>query len=62
LALTAAEASYALIHGITKETVFFEIWRQIFCIVGGGCVGVATWMGLTTGVRQPARYRPHLVR
>ena len=46
---------YALVYGITKESVPSEIWRQIFCIVGGGCVGIAAWMRLAAGVGQPAR-------
>lgn len=40
-AAPAAVAGYALVHGITKESVPFEIWRQIFCIIGGGFVGVS---------------------
>ncbi|TKT67831.1 hypothetical protein YA62_003340 [Agrobacterium sp. LC34] len=51
----AAVAGYALVHGVTKEAVPSEIWRQIFCIVGGGCVGIAAWMRLAAGVGQPAR-------
>ncbi|KGM86190.1 hypothetical protein rosmuc_03940 [Roseovarius mucosus DSM 17069] len=51
----AAVAGYALVHGFTKEAVPSEIWRQIFCIVGGGCVGIAAWMRLAAGVGQPAR-------
>ena len=40
-AAPAAVAGYALVYGITKEAVPSDIWRQIFCIVGGGFVGVA---------------------
>ncbi len=54
-AAPAAVAGYALVYGITKEAVPSEIWRQIFCIVGGGCVGVAAWIRLAAGVGQPAR-------
>jgi len=54
-AAPAAVAGYALVHGVTKEAVSSEIWRQIFCIVGGGCVGIAAWMRLAAGVGQPAR-------
>lgn len=54
-AAPAAVAGYALVHGITKEAVPSEIWRQIFCIVGGGFVGVAAWARLAAGVGQPAR-------
>lgn len=45
-AAPAAGAGYALVHGITKESVPSEIWRQIFCIVGGGFVGVSALMRL----------------
>lgn len=38
-AAPAAVAGYALVHGVTEETVPSEIWRQIFCIVGGAFVG-----------------------
>ena len=54
-AAPAAVAGYALVYGITKEAVPSDIWRQIFCIVGGGFVGVAAWMRLAAGVGQPAR-------
>ncbi|WP_025030093.1 hypothetical protein [Nitratireductor aquibiodomus] len=54
-AVPAAVAGYALVHGVTKEAVPSEIWRQIFCIVGGGCVGIAAWMRLAAGIGQPAR-------
>lgn len=45
-AAPAAVAGYALVHGITKESVPSEIWRQIFCIVGGGFVGVSALLRL----------------
>lgn len=45
-AAPAAVAGYALVHGITREAVPSEIWRQIFCIVGGGFVGVWALMRL----------------
>lgn len=45
-AAPAAVAGYALIHGITKESVPSEFWLQIFCIVGGGFVGVSALMRL----------------
>ncbi|GGA85245.1 hypothetical protein GCM10011491_11020 [Brucella endophytica] len=54
-AAPAAVAGYALVHGITKEAVPSEVWRQIFCIIGGGFVGVAAWMRLAAGIGQPAR-------
>ena len=45
-AAPAAVAGYALVYGITKEAVPSEIWRQIFCLVGGGFVGVSALMRL----------------
>lgn len=54
-AAPAAVAGYALVYGITREAVPSEIWRQIFCVVGGGCVGIAAWTRLAAGVGQPAR-------
>ncbi|QOG06388.1 hypothetical protein IGS74_17965 [Aureimonas sp. OT7] len=54
-AVPAAVAGYAMVYGVTKEAVPSEVWRQIFCIVGGGCVGIAAWMRLAAGVGQPAR-------
>ncbi|MCA1967499.1 MAG: hypothetical protein LDL42_00090 [Rhizobium sp.] len=54
-AAPAAVAGYALVYGVIKEAVPSDIWRQIFCIVGGGVVGIAAWMRLAAGVGQPAR-------
>ena len=41
-----AVAGYALVHGVTKESVPSEIWRQIFCITGGGFVAVSALLSL----------------
>ncbi len=38
-AAPAAVAGYALVHGIAREAVPSETWRQIFCIAGGTFVG-----------------------
>ncbi|WP_306049913.1 hypothetical protein [Oceaniradius stylonematis] len=54
-AAPAAVAGYALVYGVTKEAVPSDIWRQIFCIVGGGFVGVSALARLAAGVGQPAR-------
>ncbi|MCR4269473.1 hypothetical protein [Nitratireductor sp. ZSWI3] len=54
-AAPAAVAGYALVYGVTKEAVPSDTWRQIFCVVGGGFVGVAAWMRLAAGVGQIAR-------
>ncbi len=36
----AAVAGYALVNGVTGEAVPSEVWRQIFCAIGGAVVGV----------------------
>lgn len=38
-ALPAAFAGYSLLHGVIREAVPSEVWRQIFCIAGGIVVG-----------------------
>lgn len=45
-AAPAAIAGYALVHGVTKEAVPSEVWRQIFCIIGAIFVGVSALMRL----------------
>jgi len=40
-ALPAAIAGYSLVHGVTRDAVPAEVWRQLFCIVGGIVVGVS---------------------
>ena len=54
-AAPAAVAGSALVHGVTKEAVPSDIWRQIFCVVGGGFVGMSALARLASGVGQPAR-------
>lgn len=54
-AAPAAVAGYALVYGITKEAVPSDIWRQIFCIAGGGFVGFSALARLANGVGQPAK-------
>lgn len=49
-AAPAAVAGYTLVYGVTKEAVPSEIWRQIFCLVGGGFVGVSVLMRLAAPV------------
>lgn len=43
----AAIAGYAIVYGVTRESIPSEVWRQIFCIVGGGFVGVSALLRLT---------------
>lgn len=45
-AAPAAMAGYALVHGVTHEAVPVEVWRQIFCIIGGGFVGMSALLRL----------------
>ncbi|MGO4683496.1 hypothetical protein [Hyphomicrobium sp. 2TAF46] len=55
-AIPAAIAGYALIHGITRDAVPSEIWRQIFCAIGGLVVGVSALMRLAApAAAQPAQ-------
>ena len=46
LAAPAAIAGFALVHGITREAVPSDIWRMIFCLIGGGMTGVSALMRL----------------
>ena len=45
-AAPAAVAGYALVSSFTREAVPSEVWRQIFCIIGGGFVGVSALLRL----------------
>ncbi|MDZ5450484.1 hypothetical protein [Labrys sp. ZIDIC5] len=45
-AAPAAVAGYALVLGVTGEAVPSEVWRQIFCFIGGGFVGVSALLRL----------------
>ena len=51
-AAPAAVAGYALVHGVTRAAVPSEVWRQIFCIIGGGFVGVSALMRLAAPMPQ----------
>ena len=52
-ALPAAGAGYALVSGISASAVPSEVWRQIFCIIGGVLVGAAAF----TRLAVPAQAR-----
>ena len=45
-ALPAAGAGYALVLGISASAVPSELWRQMFCMVGGVLVGAAAFARL----------------
>ena len=49
-AAPAAVAGYALVHGITSEAVPSEVWRIIFCVIGGGSTGLSALMRLVADV------------
>ncbi|MCJ2876617.1 hypothetical protein JUM41_20410 [Rhizobium pusense] len=53
-AAPAAVAGYALVHGITREAVPSDIWRMIFCLIGGGFTGFSALMRLVSSV-SPSR-------
>jgi hypothetical protein len=54
-AIPAAIAGYALVHGITREAIPSEIWRQIFCVVGGIFVGLSALSKLANPSRLHER-------
>jgi len=56
-AASAAVAGSALVHGVTREAVPSEIWRQIFCIIGGAFVFVSALMRLAGGMASPRNER-----
>lgn len=47
-AVPAAVAGYALVHGVTHDAIPSDIWRQVFCIAGGACVGLSALARLGT--------------
>lgn len=53
-AAPAAVAGFALVHGITREAVPSEVWRVIFCLIGGGVTGLSALMRLA-GTASPSR-------
>lgn len=52
-AVPAAIAGYALVHGVTREAVPSEVWRQVFCIIGGSFVGVSALLRLAASSTRP---------
>lgn len=51
-AAPAAIASYALVHGTTRHAVPCDIWRMIFCLVGGGLTGLSALIRIEVDVSQ----------
>ncbi|KAA3503748.1 hypothetical protein [Agrobacterium vitis] len=54
-AIPAAIAGYALVHGITREAIPSEIWRQTFCVAGGIFVGLSALSKLANPSRLHER-------
>lgn len=52
-AAPAAVAGFALVHGITREAVPSEVWRTIFCLVGGSVTGLSAQMRLVGAMPVP---------
>ncbi|MDH0612680.1 hypothetical protein N5K10_06725 [Agrobacterium sp. GD03638] len=51
-AVPAAVAGYAMVHGITREAVPSEVWRTIFCLIGGGVTGLSALMRFVGDVNR----------
>lgn len=49
-AAPATIAGFALVHGITRDAVPSDIWRVIFCLIGGGVTGLSALMRLAGDV------------
>jgi hypothetical protein len=54
----AIVAGYALVYGITREYVPSDIWRQLFCIVGGLFVGFSALLRLMAAAGPDPAQRP----
>ncbi len=54
-AAPAALAGYVLVHGVTGDAVASEVWRQFFCVIGGGFVGVSALVRLVGSSTGPPR-------
>jgi hypothetical protein len=44
----AAVAGYSLVHGLVRPVMPSELWRQVFCLIGGAFVGVSAWVRLAS--------------
>jgi hypothetical protein len=54
-ALPAAGAGYALLSGISANAIPSELWRLMFCALGGFLVGAAAFTRLSIpAIRRPA--------
>jgi hypothetical protein len=49
----AAAAGYSLVHGLVRPVMPSEIWRQVFCLIGGASGGVSAWVRLASSHDRP---------
>jgi len=54
----AVVAGYALVYGITREYIPSDIWRQLFCLVGGLFVGFSALLRLMAAAGPDQAGRP----
>jgi len=54
----AVVAGYALVYGITREYVPSDIWRQLFCVLGGLLVGFSALLRLMAAAGPDPARRP----
>lgn len=54
----AVVAGYALVYGITREYVPSDIWRQLFCVLGGLLVGLSALVRLMAAAGPDPARRP----
>jgi hypothetical protein len=52
-ALPAAGAGYALVSGISENAIPSELWRFMFCALGGFLVGAAAFTRLSVPANRP---------
>lgn len=55
-AAPAAVAGFALAHVITQVAIPSDVWRLIFCLIGGGMTGVSALMHLVAAT-APIHHR-----
>lgn len=64
--IPAVIAGYQLVNGLTRDVVPSEIWRQIFCGMGGLVVGLSAWARLgqpvDSGTGKNSSPQDHLVK
>lgn len=56
-AAPAGVAGHALVHGVTRDAVPSEVWRVIFCLIGGkhGTILSFCFNAIPTPNRRPLR-------